>query len=177
VQPGIEKELKDMEKDDLLGDGERRTVPMMMRDSAGEPLLVTDAAEQAYERYRRRQMDAVAANRAAWLRLGRDGADAAERERAEQIYRDEKRRLSDAWRQDATPVGRGQQEGAACTVRAGGRDEGSPGHLRMVNGKLTCVPDQRRDAPRTMTADDAQPIRDAAYRQYCDELVNAWKAR
>jgi hypothetical protein len=165
------------EKDEVLGDGERRTVPMMMRDSAGEPLLVTDAAEQAYERYRRRQMDAMADNRAAWLRLGRDGADAAERERAEQIYQDEKRRLSDAWRQDAITA-RGQQEGDVCTVRAGGRDEGAPGRLRMVNGALVCVPDKRRQdaAPRPVyDAAEGQRIKDQAWLEMVADLEGSWK--
>jgi hypothetical protein len=167
-----------MEKDDVLRDGERRTVPMMMRDSAGEPLLVTDAAQCAYQAFRQEQMDAVAADRVAWLRLGRDGADAAERERAEQVYQDEKRRLQDAWREDATPVGRGQQEGAVCTVRAGGIDEGAPGHMRTVNGALVCVPDKRRQdaAPRPVyDAAAGQAAKDAAYREMVADLESAWR--
>src|SRR5262249_49640555 len=80
--------------------------------------------------------------------------------------------LTDAWRTPADaapPVGsgesRGQREGDVCTVRSGGVGEGSPGHLRMVNGKLECVPDRADGAspPRTMSAEDAQKIRDRAY--------------
>jgi hypothetical protein len=95
----------------------------------------------------------------------------------EEVYQDEKCKLQDAWR---TPVARGQQEGDVCTVREGGVAEGSPGHLRMVNGKLTCVPDRRQDtAPRGPTYDAAEGerIKAAAYAEMVDELTNAWRAR
>jgi hypothetical protein len=49
-----------------------------------------------------------------------------------------------------------------CTVREGGIDEGAPGHLRMVNGRLTCVPDKQRTdsgVPRAMSLADAQRIK------------------
>lgn len=56
-------------------------------------------------------------------------------------------------------------------------DEMQTAWQRKLPGE--CVPAApRQDAvPRTMSVADAQAIRDAAYRQYCDELVNAWKAR
>ena len=31
--------------------------------------------------------------------------------------------------------------------------------------------------PRTMTADEARPIRDAAWREYVRDLENGWKSR
>jgi hypothetical protein len=101
--------------------------------------------------------------------------DATARAHVEEVYQDEKRKLQDAWR---TPVARGQQEGDVCTVREGGVAEGSPGHLRMVNGKLTCVPDRRQDsAPRGPTYDAAEGerIKAAAYAEMVDELTNAWR--
>ena len=99
----------------------------------------------------------------------------------EAAYQESKQELSQAWQRpaDATPTPRNAQEGDACTVRQGGRDEGSPGHLRMVNGKLTCVPDQRHQdaAPRMMTMDQAQAIKDRAYAEMVAELTEAWKTR
>jgi hypothetical protein len=47
---------------------------------------------------------------------------------------------------------------ATSVLRAGGRGEGSPGHLRFVNGKLLCVPDNPRQ--------DSKPTRDAVQREY-----------
>ena len=106
--------------------------------------------------------------------------DEAARARVEQARAEWIAEMCDAWKTPAAGAVefRGAQEGDQCTVREGGVGEGGPGHLRMVGGRLVCVPDQRHDSlPRTMTAADAQPIRDAAYRQYCDDLMNAWKAR
>lgn len=59
---------------------------------------------------------------------------------------------------------RGQQEGAVCTIN------GSPGHLRSINGELKCVPDKKR-ADR---ADHRQTM-DALYAERDLELANAWR--
>lgn len=65
------------------------------------------------------------------------------------------------------------EEGAECTVREGGSDEGSPGHLKLIRGRLTCVPDEPvQDAAR----DRAATLRDAAYRDYCNWLQGQWKS-
>ena len=60
-------------------------------------------------------------------------------------------------------------------MREGGVAEGSPGHLRMVNGKLTCVPDQRsHDAvPRTMAADTAQRDQRRGVRRMVERTRNS----
>jgi hypothetical protein len=47
---------------------------------------------------------------------------------------------------------------------------GSPGHLRTVNGKLCCVADTSPD-----TASDGVAQRNAAYANYDNELANAWR--
>ena len=64
-----------------------------------------------------------------------------------------------------------------CTVREGGVAEGGPGHLRMVNGELRSVPDQRRtDAvPRVMDAATTQRIRDEAYEESVRREENEWR--
>ena len=68
-----------------------------------------------------------------------------------------------AWRRDA--VGEGV-EGSVCTVQnaAYPDDFGSPGHIRMLNGKLVCVLDQpvKKDA---MTMDQIYEAADAALRE------------
>jgi hypothetical protein len=168
----------------VLRDGETLRVPLHMRDhetlSPQQREVMADKAARLEDEAAKRfgLDDGLALHRPGQ----RFAVDAAARERVEQARAEWIDEMTTAWQRQ--PVAdassgefRGAREGDVCTVREGGVGEGSPGHLRMVNGKLTCVPDQRRDAPRTMTADDAQPIRDAAYRQYCDELVNAWKAR
>jgi hypothetical protein len=58
--------------------------------------------------------------------------------------------IENQWRGDATGAqARGAQEGDSCVVRSGGVDEGNPGHLRMVNGELQCVPDAAMPAMRS----------------------------
>jgi hypothetical protein len=76
--------------------------------------------------------------------------DRAANDARERAYQDSKRELQDAWRK---PVA-------------------APPPIES-RANITDV----RSVPRTMSVADAQAIRDAAYRQYCDELVNAWKAR
>ncbi len=87
-------------------------------------------------------------------RFSTDEAANDAREEARREWIDE---MCNAWRKPAADASsgefRGAQEGDVCTVREGGVGEGSPGHLRMLNGKLTCVPDKHRAdaAPRSMT--------------------------
>jgi hypothetical protein len=56
---------------------------------------------------------------------------------------------------------RGAQPNDICTIN------GSPGHLKMINGKLVCVPDLGRDAN-----DDP---RQAAIDAYDLEIANRWR--
>jgi hypothetical protein len=110
--------------------------------------------------------------------------------------------MSDAWRpRDADPNGLSTSTGAStratasvppvgayCPAGFGAKPgdpcvfEGSPvGKLVERDGWLFCEftplgptrPDSTSD--RTMTADQAQAIKDQAYKEMCDDLVNAWK--
>jgi hypothetical protein len=167
-----------------LRDGDRLRVPLHMRDH--ETLSPQQRAVMAAKA--RLSLDDAA------KRFGLDdgllhrpgqrfAVDAAARERVEQAYQDSKRELQDAWRTPAADASsgefRGAREGDVCTVREGGVGEGGPGHLRMVNNKLTCVPDKRSQdsasVPRTMTADAAQAIRDRAWCESVEELESAWR--
>ena len=169
IETATGRVIPDDDPDGVLLPGQTLRVPMMFRDSMSEIQKSVADAKMARERF--------GLNDA--LDLHKPGqrfcTDAAARTHVEEVYQDEKRKLQDAWR---TPVARGQQEGDVCTVREGGVAEGSPGHLRMVNGKLTCVPDRRQDsAPRGPTYDAAEGerIKAAAYAEMVDELTNAWR--
>jgi hypothetical protein len=156
--------------DDVLRDGARRSVPMMLRDGTTVEL----------ENWQR---EVIWANRfglddaAALHRNGpRYNTDADARRRVEEARAEGIRDMCDAWKRkpaanSETGVGshefRGQQPGDKCTIN------GAPGHL---NQRLECVPDQRQDAvPRTMTADAAQKIKDAAWLEMCRDLEGEWK--
>jgi hypothetical protein len=171
----------------VLRDGETLRVPLHMRDHETlspqqREVMAGKAARRADDAARRFGLDDG-------LALHRPGqrfaVDAAARERVEQARAEGIRDMCDAWKtpppESNTGVGelRGAKEGDACTVREGGVGEGGPGHLRVVNGKLTCVPDQRSQdgasVPRTMDAADAQKIKDAAWREMVDELEGAWR--
>jgi hypothetical protein len=156
----------------ILRDGRSVRVSLMMRDAAMADSMQRDAAR------RFGLGDALALHKPGQ----RLQVDEAARAHVEEVYQDEKRKLQDAWRKpvaDAAGEFRGAQENDVCTVREGGVGEGGPGHLRMVNGRLVCVPDQRRQdsasVPRTMTADAAQKIRDEAWLASVQELENAWR--
>jgi hypothetical protein len=160
--------------DDMLQDGGRRLVPLMLKDAAGR-----DTGEVV--QVERWQADAIWASRfklddgAALHRPGpRYCSDAGNDAKAE-AYVDGVREMCDAWKnppaESNTGSGefRGARPGDKCTIN------GQPGHL---NHRLECVPDQRRDAvPRTMDAADAQRIKDEAWLASIKELEEAWKAR
>ena len=115
-----------------------------------------DAAERAYLDAKQNFEDAVAAEHAKGsASAAHDSAETRhlddERER---LYQQHRQELCDAWKMpaaDATPTPRNAQEGDQCTVREGGREEGGPGHLRMVGGNLVCVPDRRRQDAMSIT--------------------------
>jgi hypothetical protein len=152
----------------LLKDGARARVPLMMRDSLSEVQRSVMADGEARDSARRLGLnDSLALHRPGQ----RFCTDEAARARVEEVYQDEKRKLQDAWRQPvANSVGshefRGQQPGDQCTIN------GPPGHL---NHRLECVPDKEDSVPRTMTADAAQKIRDAAWLASVKDLEEAWK--
>jgi hypothetical protein len=81
-------------------------------------------------------------------------------------------------------------EGDVCTVRGPEYpdDEGSPGHLRRIKGKLVCVPDDnnnKTDALRARTparayakpAEDHKLTMDELYRSLDRDLENAWRGK
>jgi hypothetical protein len=108
---------------------------------------------------------------------------ASERARKEWIAE-----MQDAWRPkaDAQPssatvkpfgaIALTAGEGNSCTI------DGRPGTLIREGDWLFCRPSRRGGAAdmlprkRFMTHDEAQPIKDEAYLEYCDELTNAWKS-
>src|ERR1700733_8162276 len=104
----------------------RIKVPMKMMDSAGG-------------------LPTKTVNEAGWARTTRDGTkrDDTQRQSLYDRYDDD---ITSAWQNPPTGVGShgfvGCQVGDLCTVRGGGGAygvEGSPGHLRSINGTLTCV--------------------------------------
>jgi hypothetical protein len=163
--------LIEADDDDVLQPGQTLRVPMIFRDSMSEiQKSVADAKMARSVAQRFGLNDALDLHKPGQ----RFSVDAAARAHVEEVYQDEKRKLQEAWRQPTADVSgefRGQQSGDVCTVREGGVDEGSPGHLRMVNGELRCV----QDARPTYDAANGQRIKDAAYREMVDELQNAWR--
>jgi hypothetical protein len=112
--------------------------------------------------------------------------NSAAKRRLDDAYRDYERDLVSAYKtqdQDNPPIGegskgpRGQQVGDPCTIN------GWPGHLKMVNGKMTCIPDRQSfngsnddddDDPERAQSDRAKRKADA-YAQYDAALTNAWR--
>ncbi len=134
--------------DGILPDGGTRLVRMMLRDGSTVDLEPWQA-------------DVIHAHRLGLddgLALHKPGprycTDQVGLDAKAKAYADGVREMCDAWR---TPVADANSETGVGS--------------RALRGQ----PDERQagSVPRTMTA--AQAIRDAAYRQYCDELVNAWK--
>ena len=162
----------DRDGSEQLRDGDRLRVPLHMRDGVSS-MQRSVMADKAARRF----------GLADGSSLHRNGPryciDEAARARVEQARAEWIAEMCDAWRTPAVDAGefRGAREGDQCTVREGGHDEGSPGHLRMVNGRLTCAPDRRRQdaVPRTMTMDEAQRIKDEAWLESVKDLESAWK--
>jgi hypothetical protein len=100
-------------------------------------------------------------------------------------YRDAAEADAIAWmRDDNGEFNRpGAQVGMACTIRSGaGRfgAEGSPGHLKMVDGKLVCVADGRGEDSRSGQASRDGAIVDARMAAYDEanwEAENAWRGQ
>lgn len=168
------------EDGDMLRDGERRRVPMLMRDHATVTTgIVAGDGTGGYA-----DRTAPSLHRPGY-RLFDRGAQFAERSREAKArsYQQYDADASNAWRNSETPTGagergsRGQQEGDLCTLN------GQPGHLRNVNGKLTCVadPDEDDDAengnandPDRATSDHQVRMADH-YARFDAEVGNAWR--
>jgi len=110
-------------------------------------------------------------------------ADAAMRDAKQQALDEYQRDVENAWRADAKETW--GEVGDQCTVRAGGRDEGSPGHLRRIGNRLVCVPDRpQRDAQTRDSAmmldelqRDHQVRMQRIYNELDRELEQRWRAR
>jgi hypothetical protein len=107
-------------------------------------------------------------------------ADAAMRDAKQQALDEYQRDVENAWRADAKETW--GEVGDICTVREGGTDEGSPGHLRRVGNRLVCVPDRpTRRASDGLTLDELQHDHQARMRQIYNEfdreLEQRWRAR
>jgi hypothetical protein len=99
-------------------------------------------------------------------------ADAAMRDAKQAAYDEYRRDIENAWRGDAKETW--GEVGDQCTVREGGRDEGSPGHLRRVGNRLVCVPDKpTRRASDGLTLDALE----AQHRQNMADVYAAYDAR
>jgi len=104
--------------------------------------------------------------------------DEANRERLYDSYQSD---MSQRWR--GASDNEGQAEGAQCTCKGPDFPEsfGSPGHMQMLNGKLVCVPDDRRsDSRRDDSRHDAsnhQQVMDQLYNQIEAERSQEWRSR
>jgi hypothetical protein len=105
-------------------------------------------------------------------------ADAALRDAKQQALDEYQRDVENAWRGDAKETW--GEPGDQCTVREGGRDEGSPGHLRRVGNRLVCVPDKpTRRASDGLTLDALESQHRARmadeYAAYDRALSESWR--
>jgi hypothetical protein len=107
-------------------------------------------------------------------------ADIAHEQR-HQAHADYIRDLESAYKNPPTGFGgkgaRGPQVGDLCTVRGPEFPEsfGASGHLQMRGGDLVCAPDAKwRGNEQPDAASDKRSVADA-YRDYDDELRNAWR--
>ena len=150
----------DFDERGLLKDGRKLHIPMLAMDAAG------DHRQRLHDGHGHRPGN----------KPGLIIADTAARDR-EEAYRQYQTDIENAWRgSDAVNQGE-QSEGDACTVREGGGrygPEGSPGHLRNIDGKLVWVAD-RRSSSGTAIADDHRLTMDKIYAAYDAEMSNAWR--
>jgi hypothetical protein len=165
--------------DEMIADGGRVRVPLMMRDAAPRTRVLRDADGEI--EVADWQVDAIRDIKAAHavgqfddeLAVHKPGqrfvVDQAARERVEQARQAGIKDMCDAWRgsRDDPRTGfgsgstRGQQPGDQCTIN------GAPGHL---DADLECIADDD-----TNNADGAVDARDRAWLAMKDELESAWK--
>jgi hypothetical protein len=177
----------------LLKDGHRLRVPMTARDSLSP--VQRAIAEDRGAHAPLRAVDALGRDGLALCRPGSrhltagsattdDAELALQRQLVADAYMQATFEAENAWKrgpgglQDASALGTeySGREGDACTVRAGAAEgylEGCPGHLARVDGKLVCVPDNRRTD--SVNASDAEAIKQRAYDEMCRAGEQAWK--
>jgi hypothetical protein len=130
----------------------------------------------------------------------RFAVDAAARACVEQARAEGIREMCDAWKTPPTAEFRGQQPGDQCTIngasghlnhrlecipdrRQDAMDARERTYREMVDDlqnawrrpDASIEPRATADVPRTMTADAAQRIKDAAWLQSVKDLESAWK--
>jgi len=184
---------------DVLRSGDRLRVPMRLMDSAppdrrhntrgnnmttNQDALQRDLARSASLKFR-----VTAADGSTGLSLNKPGyrvSDINLEAEKQCIYDAYEKAIGEAWRdgdgdRDKGPHGFGEtgmsgpRVGDACSVkRGGGRfgDEGAPGHMRMVDGVLTCVADPVDDAK---SVQDHQQRMARLYQLHDQELSEAWR--
>jgi hypothetical protein len=160
--------------DGVLQEGEALRIPMSLADSGKPPKLarLPDGRQ-------------IPSARPGWRIKGSLCTDEKHAER-QAVYDSYDQEISRAYLGDAVepqgPTGfgsasaselRGDKIGDPCTCRGANNanDFGSPGTMQMVGGKLVCVPTN----PRNADAKSVKQIRDEAYQEYEDYLVNAHK--
>jgi hypothetical protein len=185
---------------EVLKDGRSIRVPLFQMDAAvddSQRSVMLDTIER--ERARRFGLRDAADLRKPGFRYNTSDAARDARQEARERYLDE---LENAWR--APPVGAGERGfgaapkagaipmsnnarlGMSCTVKSGGRGEGSRGVLREVDGSpgwLECVSvaSDDKDEPETSRADAATlrrshtEIMDAEYARYDQEISTAYR--
>jgi len=164
--------LMDSTQRRVAADAKRRKV--VERDPMGRVRSTFEEEEEEEDAARFGVNDALALHKPGY-RYNTDAAAFAQ----QRAYAESVQRLCDAWKQtDASPpVGAyplSGGEGNPCTI------DGRPGVLvKTDDGNwLTCRPVSRTDAlPIGLVYDapEGQRIKDAAWRQMCDEKANAWR--
>jgi hypothetical protein len=118
-------------------------------------------------------------------------ADGAMTDAKKAAYDSYEKTLTSAWENPTGHGPIGSQIGDICTCRGPEfpDDIGSPGHLKMISGKLVCTPDQPRSGrstpARPLPRTDAQDVRDveAQHRENMNilhdqldrSLADAWR--
>jgi hypothetical protein len=148
----------------VLRDGKRWTVPMSFMDSM-QRSVAQHFAKVTMQDHRLDLHDGhggLVGFRPGWaVPTDNQLFDSNKRE----LYRQYDEAAEQAYKDPPTGQGShgfaGAQVGDICTVRNAEypSDQGSPGHLKMVNGALVCTPDQPRStSARPMQRNDAQDI-------------------
>jgi hypothetical protein len=145
----------------VLRDGHVARVPMYLRDSKPNPTL--SATQQAIAASRRQLTDAELRSCKPGFRFANKDAALrdAKAEAKAKVYAAYDAAISSAYLTPPTGVGsanlRGAQEGDVCTVRGPEFPDafGRPGHMRMRNGQLVCVPDNNACDAAAATNEEA----------------------
>ena len=167
----------------ILRDGERLTIPLMMRDSSPNPRLSPVQRAIAAATHDAVTFDAASHRPGYRHPATNDAAAHAATISARNAYEIYQREISDAWKSKSPPSGsypegNGCDAGDACTVN------GSSGTLQAIaghDGWLRCVAaddnaDHSNDSRSIQhDAQSAQAIKDAAYSAYDLETQNSWR--